>query len=116
MKTLIKLLAAAVIFNAAYRCGSVAWKYYQFKDQTQQMVLFGQSETVAVLTRQILQEAMKRSVPLEEAGLSVTREGIRTVADVSYKESVEVFPRIVYPLTFSFSAEAFAVPGATPIR
>ena len=55
-------------FNAAYRCGNVALKYYQFKDQTQQMVLFGQSETVAVLTRQILEEAMKRSVPLEDDG------------------------------------------------
>ena len=112
MKTVIKLLVAAVIANAAYRSGSVALKYYQFKDQTQQMVLFGQAEPVPVLTRQILEEAMKRSVPLEEEGVSVTREGGRTVADVSYSESVEVFPRIVYPITFSFSAEAFGVPGA----
>ncbi len=116
MKTVIKLLAAAVVVNAAFRCGSVALKYYQFKDQTQQMVLFGQSEPVAVLTRQILEEAMKRSVPLEEEGLAVTHEGGRTLAEVSYSESVEVFPRIVYPLKFSFSAEAFGVPGASPIR
>ena len=116
MKTVIKLLLAAVIANAAYRSGSVALKYYRFQDQTQQMVLFGQSEPVSGLTRQILEEAVKRSVPLEEQGLSVTREGGRTVADVSYSESVEVFPRIVYPITFSFSAEAFGVAGAAPVR
>jgi hypothetical protein len=116
MKTVIKLLVAAVIANAVYRSGSVALKYYQFKDQTQQMVLFGQAQPVAALTRQILEEAMKRSVPIEDDGVTVTREGGRTVADVSYSEGVEVFPRLVYPMTFSFSAEAFGVPGASPVR
>ena len=109
MKTLIKLLLAAVIFNAAWRCGSVALKYYQFKDQVQQMVLFGQAESVSALTGQILEEATKRSVPLEEDGLSITRQGGRTVAEVYYSESIEVFPRMLYPVTFEFNAEAFGV-------
>ena len=113
MKTLIKLLIAAVIVNSVYRCGSVALKYYQFKDQVQQMVLFGQSETAPQLTSQILEEAKKRSVPLDDEGLTVSRQGARTVADVSYSENVEVFPRYLYPVTFSFSAEAFGIAGAS---
>jgi hypothetical protein len=113
MKTLIKLIIAALFANAAYRCGSVALKYYQFKDETQQMILFGQAETVTDLTRQILGEATKREVPLEEEGLTVTREGARTVAEVSYTESVEVFPRYFYPVDLSFSAEAYGVAGAS---
>ena len=113
MKTLIKLIIAAVVINAVYRCGSVAMKYYQFKDQTQQMILFGQSETVSSLTSQILAEAVKRSVPLEEEGLTVTRQGGRTVADIAYSDIIEVFPRFFYPVQFSFSAEAFGVAGAT---
>jgi hypothetical protein len=112
MKTVIKLLIAAVIINAAYRCGSVALRYYQFKDQVQQMVLFGQNESAGELTNQILAEAMRRDVPLESDGLSVNREGARSVADVSYTESVEVFPRFFYPVTFTFSAEAFGLAGA----
>jgi hypothetical protein len=44
MKTLIKLIIAAVVVNAAYRGGSAYLKYYQFKDETQQMILFGQAE------------------------------------------------------------------------
>ena len=116
MKTVIKLIIAAVLVNAAYQGGSVFLKYYQFKDETQQMILFGQAETVANLTRQILGEAMKRDVPLEEDGLTVSREGARTVAEVSYTESVEVFPRYFYPVDFSFSAEAFGVAGASGAR
>jgi type III secretion system FlhB-like substrate exporter len=114
MKTLIKLLIAVVIVNAVFRCGSVALKYYQFKDQVQQMVLFGQGETAPQLTDEILEEAQKRSVPLDDEGLTVSRQGARTVADVSYSENVEVFPRYFYPVTFSFSAEAFGVAGASP--
>jgi hypothetical protein len=55
-------------------------------------------------------------VPLEEDGLTVSREGGRTVADVAYSESVEVFPRFFYPVEFSFTAEAFGVAGASSGR
>jgi len=113
MKTLIKLIIAAAFVNAAFRCGSSFLKYYQFKDETQQMVLFGQAETVGALTEQILGEATKREVPLNDEGLTVMREGSRTVAEVSYTENVEVFPRYFYPVVFSFSAEAYGVAGAS---
>ena len=116
MKTLIKLVIAAVLVNAAYKCGSVFLKYYQFKDETQQMILFGQAQAVGDLTRQILGEASKRDVPLDEAGVSVTREGARTVAEVAYTDSVEIFPRYFYPVDFSFSAEAYGVAGASGAR
>ena len=116
MKTIIKLIIAAVLVNAAYQSGSVFLKYYQFKDEIQQMILFGQAESVTDLTRQILGEAMKRDVPLDEDGLMVNREGARTVAEVSYTEPVELFPRWQYPVEFSFSAEAYGVAGATGAR
>jgi hypothetical protein len=116
MKTLIKLVIAALFANAAFRCGSVALKYYQFKDEAQQMILFGQGESVTQLTSQILGEAMKRDVPLDADGLTVTREGARTLAEVSYIENIEVFPRYFYPMTFSFSAEAYGVAGASGAR
>ena len=112
MKTVIKLIIAAVLVNAAFHGGSTFLKYYQFKDETQQMILFGQSETVATLTRQIVGEAMKRDVPLDADDVTVSREGSRTVAEVSYTENLELFPRFLYPVTFSFSAEAYGVPGA----
>jgi len=112
MKTVIKLIIAALFVNAAYHCGSVFLKYYQFKDETQQMVLFGQASTVNELTSQILGEATKRGVPVDEDGVTVSREGMRTVAEVSYTENIEVFPRYFYPVPFSFNAEAYGVAGA----
>ena len=112
MKTLIKLIIAAVLVNAAYRSGTVFLKYYQFKDETQQMVLFGQGATVSDLDAQIVEEAMKRDVPLDDDDVKVTREGTRTLAEVAYTENVELFPSFVYPVSFSFSAEAYGVPGA----
>jgi hypothetical protein len=116
MKTVIKLLIAALLVNAAYRGGSVFLKYYQFKDEIQQMILFGQAEPVGQLTRQILGEATKREVPLDEDGVTVSREGTRTVAEVAYTDSVELFPSFIYPVDFSFSAEAYGVAGATGAR
>jgi hypothetical protein len=116
MKTVIKLVIAALLVNAAYRSGSIFLKYYQFKDETQQMILFGQAQSVSDLTRQILGEATKRDVPLDEEGVEVSREGARTVAEVEYTESIEVFPRYFYPVDFSFSAEAYGVAGASGAR
>ena len=116
MKTLIKLIIAAVVVNAAYRGGSAYLKYYQFKDETQQMILFGQAEPAATLTKQILGEAAKRDVPLDEEDVMVTREGTRTVAEVSYTDNIEVFPRYFVPVNFSFNAEAYGVAGATGAR
>ena len=113
MKTLIKLIIAAAFVNAAFRCGSSFLKYYQFKDETQQMILFGQAEQVGDLTKQILGEAAKRDVPLDADDVMVTREGTRTLAEVSYTENVEIFPRYFYPVSFSFNAEAYGVAGAT---
>ena len=112
MKTLIKLVIAVVLINAAYRAGSVFLKYYQFKDEIEQMVLFGQGEPVPQLKSEIVKEAAKRDVPLDEDDVTVKREGGRTVADVSYADTVELFPRFIYPVNFSFSAEAFGVAGA----
>jgi hypothetical protein len=116
MKTVIKLLIAAAIVNAAYRGGSVAMKYFQFKDTVERMVLFGQSESVGELNSQILEEAEKQSVPLDSDGVSVTRDGARTVADVAYSETVELFPRYFYPVDFSFTAEAFGLAGTSGAR
>ena len=111
MKTVIKLLVVIVIVNAVYRCGATAMKYYQFKDEIEQMVLFSQSLPVGQLTTQILEEAEKRDVPLSADDLDVRREGSKTVADVHYTDQVEVFPRYFYPVTFSFAAEAYGLAG-----
>ena len=114
MKSLIKIIIAAIVVNALYRCGTAVVAYYQLKDEAQQMVLFSQGQTVSELSKQILDEAVKRSVPLEEEGLTVKREGARTVAEASYTQGIEVFPRYTYPVNFSFTVEAYGFGGVAP--
>jgi hypothetical protein len=49
MKTIVKLLVAAVVVNAAARLGMSTWTQYQFRDTMQQVVLFGAAQSIAEL-------------------------------------------------------------------
>ena len=82
MKTLIKLIIAAVLVNAAFRGRLRLLGGLPVQGRDQQMILFGQAQTVTDLTSQILGEAGKREVPLDEDGVTVSREGARTVAEI----------------------------------
>jgi hypothetical protein len=60
--------------------------------------------------------ATKRDVPLDADDVMVTREGTRTLARVSYTENVEIFPRYLYPVSFSISARVrVAVASEAPL-
>jgi hypothetical protein len=109
MKTLIKLLVAAVVINAAARGGMTAWSYYHFQDETEQLIRFGFDEPVEELHDRIAQRAMELRIPIRSDAIEVRREGPRTVATAAYTQPVELFPRYVYPLALSFEVEAFSV-------
>ena len=109
MKTIVKLLVAAAIINAAVRGASAAWSYYQLKDAAQQTVVFGAGATTDDLHGQIMRRAAEYDVPLQPGDLTVTRDGPRTIAEGSYTQPVELFPRYVYPFQFRFSVDAMAV-------
>lgn len=113
MKTILKLLVTLAVLNAVARAGSAAWTYYQFKDAVQQAVIFGAGTPVTQLHNQVLARAAEMEVPLAPENVGVEREGARTWASVAYTQPVEFFPRVVYPIEFSFRVEGFA---ATPIR
>ena len=109
MKTILKLLVAALIVNAAVRGGAAAWAYYQLKDAAQQTVVFGANSTPQEIATAILERAKELEIPLAAESVEVTREGPRTVAKASYTQQVEVVPRYQYPVTFSFSVDGMAV-------
>jgi hypothetical protein len=108
IKTVVKLLIALAVVNAAARGGMTAWSHYQLKDAAQQLVLFGVRIPTAELSNQILNKAVELDVPLELQNIDIGREGNRTVVYASYRQPVEFFPNFVYPLDLSFSVEAFA--------
>ncbi len=109
MKTIIKLLIALALLNAAARGAMAAWTYYQFRDTTEQLVIFGARATPAQLHNQIVETAAELNVPVAPENIIVEREGSRTRAAASYVQPVEFFPRYTYPINFSFRVEGFAV-------
>jgi len=121
VKTLIKLLIAAAIINATARVGIAAARYYQLKDQSQELVTFGGNIVPGELQNQILLKAEQLQLPLAFDDILVTREGLRTIASAAYTDSVEVFPNYKYPIKFQFKVEgvnmgAGVTPGSNPLR
>jgi hypothetical protein len=111
VKTIIKLVIAIVIANAAIRVGLVAAKYYQLKDQTQELLTFSANATPNELQNQLIAKAEALGVPIVPDDITVTRDGLRTVANIAYSQSVEVFPNYKYPIKFQFTADAISMGG-----
>jgi hypothetical protein len=111
MKTVIKLLVAALIVNATARLGLSAWTQYQFRDSVQELVLFGSTETPAELKKEIIEEAADQGVPVADDDVLVDREGMLTTAQATYVDEIELFPRYVYPMTWTFKVDARRIAG-----
>jgi hypothetical protein len=107
MKTILKLLVAAVVINASVRAGMVAMNYYEFKETAHQAVLFGASSSTGEIRERILEKAGELKLPIDPANVTVSRRGPRTWADASYRQPVEFFPNQAYPVSLSFSVEGY---------
>jgi hypothetical protein len=111
MKTVIKLLVAAMVLNATVRLGISAWTQYQFRDTVQELVLFGSTHTTEQLKQEIMDEANEQGVPVGDEDVRVAREGMLTTAAATYVDEIELFPRYVYPMTWSFKVDARRIEG-----
>ena len=114
MKTIIKLLIVAAVLNACARGAMAAWSYYQFKDATQEAIRFAGNATDGQLQQQILTRAMELEVPVDPANVQVTHQSLRTIADVSYTQEIELFPSYRRPFQFKFRVDALAVNPRAP--
>jgi hypothetical protein len=114
MKTILKVVVAALLLNAVVRLAAVSWDYYQLRDEAQQLVTFGASSTSTDLRQAIVEAAMELDVPLSPENVSVRRIGPRTVAEASYSVVVEFFPNFPYPMNFSFRVDAVTLGGVSP--
>jgi len=115
MGTFIKLVIAALVINAAAHVGAAWWRFYQFKDDTEQTIRFGGSESADALHARIVEKATNLSIPVGPDDVEVRREGMTTRAGASYTEQVEVVPNYRYPLHLTFNVEAFSLAGAAPV-
>jgi hypothetical protein len=109
MKTLIKVLAAIVVLNAAARGGAAAMHYYQLKQAAQDAVLFGADATPEQIQSQILKKATELRLPVAPENVVVERTGGLTRADTVYRETVEYFPGQKYSMGLSFAVEGYSM-------
>jgi hypothetical protein len=116
MKTILKVLLAVIVINAAARAGMTAKRYYQFKEAAQQAVLFGATTHPEELQEIIAQRARELQVPVTPQQIVVNRQGGRTWAEAAYRDRVEYFPNQVYPVDLSFSVEAYSMVLAPSVR
>ena len=105
MKTLIQLLIAAAIINAAARYGLSTWTQYQFRDSVQQILLFGADVSTDDLENEIMMEAERQDVPLEREKVDVQQRDAVVTAEATYLDQIELFPGYRYPKTWTFNIE-----------
>ena len=99
MKTILKLVIAALVIHATYRAGVVYMRYYEFKDDVTQIAQFGVRRTDNELKNNVLDAARRRQISLNPDAIRVRRENHHILIDARYLEQVELAPRYFYPWT-----------------
>lgn len=109
MKTIIKLLIVAAVLNAAARSAVAAWSFYQFKDASQQIALFGSDTPESAIHEQVMEIAVRLGVPVAPEQVTVRREGAVTRIEAAYEQPVELFPNYIRRVPVSFAVEGQAM-------
>jgi hypothetical protein len=97
MKTILKLIVAALVLHATWKAGTVYLRYFEFKDEVAQIAQFGTQKSDAQMRDEVLDAARRREIPLTPGAVTVSRPNDRIVIDANYKEQVELVPRYFYP-------------------
>jgi hypothetical protein len=111
MKTIVKLLIVAAVLNAAARSAMAAWSFYQFKDASQQIAIFGGNTSESALHEQVMETAVRLGVPVEPEQVTVHREGTVTRIEAAYEQPVELFPSYTRLVPVSFAVEGRVMYG-----
>jgi hypothetical protein len=94
LKTIIRLLIAALILHVSVRMGEAVWRNFQFKDAVEQETRFAAASPPAAIHQRIMELAGEHQIALDPANVVVDRRGQETVVATSYTESI--------PLAFGF--------------
>jgi len=109
MKSIIKLLIAALIANATWRIGTEYLSYYKFKDSVRELTQHRAAKTETQLRERILQIANQYDIPLAEESLTITQVNNHTVVEGSYVKPIEVVPTFRFDWPFQFHIDTFVV-------
>jgi hypothetical protein len=109
MKSLIKLLIAALIANATWRIGSEYLSYYKFKDSVREFSQHRASKNESQIRDRIIELASQYDIPLEYEGLTIKHINNHTIIDGSYVKPIDVVPTFRYNWPFQFHIDTYVV-------
>lgn len=97
MKAIIQLVIAALILHATWKAGTVYMRYYQFRDDIQQIAQFGVQKADNELRNGVMDASRRNEIPLDPDAVTVRRQNYHIIIDANYTEQVELVPRYFYP-------------------
>jgi hypothetical protein len=112
IKTVIKLLIAAIIANAVWRVGTAYMTHFKFQDGAVEIAQFGATKSEDELKQKVLDLASGFDVPLPENAVTVRRENDHTYIDGSYTRQLEILPSYKYPWVFKLHVDTMSFEGA----
>ena len=118
LKLLIKLAIAALVANAGYRVGSEYLTHIKFRDAVRDAAMF-KAKDDEELRHRIMDLSSEYGIPLSDEDLTIQREDRHVFIQGSYKKSIEVVPRVLYPWPFRWEIDAMTsttVPLIPPKR
>jgi hypothetical protein len=112
MKTIIKIVIAALIINACWRGGAAVLRYYRFKDEVQQTALFGSSKSESELQNSVFETARRMQLPLVPESVSVHRTENHTFINAAYTEQIQLVPTYYFPYQFNLNLDVLTMGGS----
>src|SRR5262245_56062819 len=109
MKSIIKLLIAALIANATWRIGTEYLSYYKFKDSVREFSEHRASKDESQLRDKIMELASQYDIPLESEAFTINHLNNHTIIEGSYVKPIEVVPTFRYNWPFQFHIDTFVV-------
>jgi len=107
VKSLLKLIAAALVANATWHLFVVYSAHYRFRDAVEAAAQFGVSQSDAQLGARVLELAAQYDVPAAPGSFMVQRANKHTLIDGAYTRRVDLFPGFSYPWSFSWHVDTF---------
>ena len=109
MKTIVKLVIAALIVNACWHAGASFLRYTKFKDEVQSTAQFASAKSDAELQARVVEIANQLQVPVLAENITVRRKQNHTMIDAVYVDHIEVVPTKLYSWEFKVNVDAFTV-------
>ena len=94
MKTIIKIVIAALLLTACFNASRVALTNYQFEDAVHQGLIFDGRASDAQIVEMISKLALAYDIPIEVDDIQIRQVGQDVIVDMSYTKNIVLVPGV----------------------